>query len=542
LAFLLDKVDGELARLQGTQNLQGVFLDRMHHRLVEPCLFVAVAVHEHLRTGSLVPLAAGVVTVVLANAIEENQHLAAYIVYKRVREGGRLPDGGPPRRSAGWARAAALLRPLKGFRMFIVALPLLALSYVLEWGTGRPVPTFVLAASACGLAVYLVFQCLYYLREQLDAEAHAIAGVMRTATAPSRPRPLDGTSRDTLANGDDLMPQSKLRFGSTLVFAGLVVAAAAGEPAPAGAAGTYFVDGSNPACSNSGPGTSVVPYCTITAALAAEAGPATTIRVAPGVYREQVTIPASGTAGIPLVIQGDGTSGNPVLIEGGEIFSDPALWSPAAGTTWLATSVTWNALMVLVDGGRLVPWDGPVQQLPEGGFKYDAGVGLYVNLGPGGNPGDHETVVSRRTHGVFVNGRAWVTIRGLSIRQTNDRGIQVTNSNNIVVENNLVERVQRFGIQAQNSRDVLVSRNRVTASGDHGITFTAGTRASTIEYNESDHNARPGVRAANGVHLFGAPANTVRRNRLHHNQDTGLHVQAASDTTLSYQNTSWANG
>ncbi|MEO6461679.1 MAG: right-handed parallel beta-helix repeat-containing protein, partial [Candidatus Eisenbacteria bacterium] len=85
-------------------------------------------------------------------------------------------------------------------------------------------------------------------------------------------------------------------------------------------------------------------------------------------------------------------------------------------------------------------------------------------------------------------------------------------------------------------------RNRVTASGDHGITFTAGTRASTIEYNESDYNARPGVRAANGIHLFGAPANTVRRNRLHHNQDTGLHVQAASDTTLSYQNTSWANG
>jgi len=40
LAFLLDKVDGELARLQGTQNARGIFLDRMHHRLVEPCLFL----------------------------------------------------------------------------------------------------------------------------------------------------------------------------------------------------------------------------------------------------------------------------------------------------------------------------------------------------------------------------------------------------------------------------------------------------------------------------------------------------------------------
>ena len=70
---------GEIARLRGTASGRGVFLDRMHHRLVEPCLFVAVALHEHLRTGSLLPLAAGFATVVLANAIEENQHLAAYI-------------------------------------------------------------------------------------------------------------------------------------------------------------------------------------------------------------------------------------------------------------------------------------------------------------------------------------------------------------------------------------------------------------------------------------------------------------------------------
>src|SRR5687767_5309881 len=56
LAFLLDKVDGEIARLTGTANARGIFLDRIHHRLVEPGLFVAVAAHEALRGEGLVAL------------------------------------------------------------------------------------------------------------------------------------------------------------------------------------------------------------------------------------------------------------------------------------------------------------------------------------------------------------------------------------------------------------------------------------------------------------------------------------------------------
>jgi len=545
LSFLLDKVDGELARLHGSQNARGIFLDRMHHRLVEPCLFLAVALHESLRLGSLVPLVAGFATVVLANAIDENQHLAPYILFKRVREGAVLPSGLVPPRSRGWARAAAWLRPLKGFRMFIVALPLFALAYVLEGALGRPVPTYVLAASACGLAVYLVFQCLYYLREQLDAEAHAIAGVLRDHATSGAVRPRPGDARGPLADGDDLMETSTLRFGSWALVAGLIGTLVAGDATVARAAGTYWVDGDHPSCSDSGPGTLANPYCSIGAAVTAQAGPGTTIRVAPSLYREQVTVTASGAPGNPFVIQGDGTDADPVLIDGAVSLNDPALWSPTVGTTWLATSVDWATLMVLVDGTRLVPWPGAPDSIPVGGFRYVSGAGLYVNLGSAaheGNPGTHEIHVGRITHGVFVNSRSWVTIRGLRIRETNDRGIQVTNSNNVVLEDNRVERVQRFGIQAQNSWNVRIADNRVTANGDHGITLTAGSRTCTIEQNETDHNARPGVRAANGIHLFGAPANTVRWNKIHHNQDTGLHVQAGSDSTLSCQNVAWANG
>lgn len=548
-AFLLDKVDGEIARLTGTANARGIFLDRIHHRLVEPGLFVAVAAHEALRgDGVTAPLVAGFATVVLANAIDENQHLAAYILYKRVREGERLPEGVAPPRSRAWALAAAVLRPLKGLRMFIVALPLFAAAYAAQATGVGPLPTLVLAASAVGLAAYLVFQCLYYLNEQLDAEAHAIARVLRTGMSASSPvsapkhQSPPGEARDSITDGDSLMEQPRLRFGSTRVLPALLLAAPALlSPALAGAAGTFHVDSSNPACSDSGPGTAGTPYCSISAAVAAQNGPGTTIRVAPGVYPEQVTVPASGTSGSPFVIEGTGTPANPTLLEGSDNFSDPGLWSPAANTTWLAPSATWSVLQVLADGDRLVAFSGAADSVPVGSFLSVPGSGLYVNLG-GANPGDRNLLVGRRTHGVLLDDRSWVTIRNLRVHAFNNRGIFVDGGGNHVLENNVIDRVGRYGINAEGATGVLIKANRVSHSGDHGIALTAGTTNTTVDGNESHGNARPAVRAANGIYLFNAPGNRIRRNRLHHNQDSGLHVQAGSNSTVSVRNLAWANG
>src|SRR5262249_9791084 len=69
---------------------------------------------------------------------------------------------------------------------------------------------------------------------------------------------------------------------------------------PPARAAEFFVNNSNAACSNTGPGTADAPYCTITAALAAHHEPGTILTVMPGIYREQVTFPASGLSGSPL--------------------------------------------------------------------------------------------------------------------------------------------------------------------------------------------------------------------------------------------------
>ena len=178
-AFLLDKVDGELARVRGTENARGILVDRFYHRLVEPLLFLAVAAHEFRQTGTVMTLVAGFVTAMAGNAIEENQHLVPYISMKRLREGGRLPSGPAPRRSHALGAVAALLRPLKGFRMLIVMLPVFALCYLAEAMTGGAFPSLVLYVSAVALLLYLVFQCFYYAHERLDVEAHGLASMLR---------------------------------------------------------------------------------------------------------------------------------------------------------------------------------------------------------------------------------------------------------------------------------------------------------------------------------------------------------------------------
>lgn len=174
-AFLLDKVDGEMARYRRIESVHGILLDRFHHRLVEPWLFLAVAIHEVQSGSPSWLLILGGAVVLLANIVDENQHLAPYILLKHLRESGNMSKRSARiQATSRVAKAAALFRPLKMFRMFIVALPAFAACYAVEWATGRAVPAYYLGVSAAGLALYLAFQCIFYLRFQLDAEIASI--------------------------------------------------------------------------------------------------------------------------------------------------------------------------------------------------------------------------------------------------------------------------------------------------------------------------------------------------------------------------------
>ena len=301
---------------------------------------------------------------------------------------------------------------------------------------------------------------------------------------------------------------------------------------------TYYVDALNGSCSNSGAGTQLQPYCSITAAITAHKGPGITIVVAPGVYREQVTIPASGAAGSPFVLQ---ASGPGVVIDGSDDFSNTALWTASAGGSFLAASVTWTPKQVYVDGARLAATTLAPGSMPVNSFIWVSGQGLYVNLG-GANPGSHATLVGRRLYG-FNCYRTYVNIDGFEIAHTEDRGINLQNGcTDMVVSNNKVSFANSYGIQTVNGQRITITGNTVSDNNFHGIGLTAGASGCIVSNNESFRNVFPTLRQANGIYLAGATGNTIFGNRLHDNQDTGLQFSGGANNNVSYNNRSWNNG
>jgi phosphatidylglycerophosphate synthase len=187
-AFLLDKVDGEVARFRHQQSVTGILLDRFHHRLVEPTLLLAVAWHEYHWTGSLAVIVAGFAAVLFGSAIDENQHLAAVVLYKHLRQGGAPPGAPVARPASALSRLHRALKPLKTARTVALSLPLAAAAYALEWLVRRPVPSWCLELGALGLGAFLICQCAYYAHEGLEREcSEVVVGLRRSlADAPAR--------------------------------------------------------------------------------------------------------------------------------------------------------------------------------------------------------------------------------------------------------------------------------------------------------------------------------------------------------------------
>jgi parallel beta-helix repeat protein len=328
-----------------------------------------------------------------------------------------------------------------------------------------------------------------------------------------------------------------------LIFAALTGVALLAQPLSAFAAGTFYVDITNPAASASGPGTEAQPFSTISAAINVQKGPGTTILVKPGTYREMVTINASGSSGNPFVIQ---AFGSPVIVDGADDLSATSKWAAYSGNIYVASSVNWGPMQVFIDGVRLTASTASPAFLPTNSFVWVSGQGLFVNVG-GGNPGTHACLVGHRTSSFYLSGRSYITIDGFVTTRTDDRAIRLgSSSNNCVIRNNTCTFNFKYGIYISGCSNDLVEKNVVSDNADHGINLSSSstlpTSFCTIQDNESFRNAHPTIRKATGILVIGSPNNLIQRNRLHDNQDSGLQIDTGSDNCVSVQNRSWNNG
>ncbi len=154
-----------------------------------------------------------------------------------------------------------------------------------------------------------------------------------------------------------------------------------------------------------------------------------------------------------------------------------------------------------------------------------------------------------QTNGFAISGRSWVSVTGFAVTNTTDYGIAVSNSSHITLSGNHVSYSgkpvsgqTKYGIRLNNVTDSLVSGNIVDHNTNAGIGLVSGSTRNEIRGNQSFSNAQGYQRAAAGIHLYAAPANTIDGNITHDNEDSGINCYSGSNNCLIYNNVSYNNG
>lgn len=195
---------------------------------------------------------------------------------------------------------------------------------------------------------------------------------------------------------------------------------------------TFYVtfDGTGTECSETNP-------CHFDEALA-QAHPGDEIILQSGVYRMgNVTFPRSGTATDPIVIRGADSAD--VWLDGSD--PTPFSWTHAGNGVYQTILNSPDTHLVIVDNERIYPYQSysDMENLIWGlsGF-YCNGTSLAVKLLDQSSPAAHSTIISRHNQAFYVNGRDYLSFKGLGFRYygcaSYAKAIYLNNASNTVID------------------------------------------------------------------------------------------------------------
>jgi hypothetical protein len=231
------------------------------------------------------------------------------------------------------------------------------------------------------------------------------------------------------------------------------------------------------------------------------------VLIAPGVYRESVGVPRSGTAGQPIVFR---ASAPGAVLDGADA-------TIAAGVTWTAAGggVFTRALgfptgHVTSEQGRLFRYTtlANLQVLgagPPGGFYFD-GVTLHVRFADGSSPAAHTMHVARFEDGFLLDGRSFVRVENLEIRHYGasdyGKGVYLRFSTDCVVKGCRIHEVGAAGVWVKGGDRHIVEDNEIWDTSIFGWPWGV-TKGSSSENNAvtfTDDVGRGHVVRRNTVH------------------------------------------
>lgn len=324
---------------------------------------------------------------------------------------------------------------------------------------------------------------------------------------------------------------------------------------------SYFV-AQGAGCSDTGPGTSASPFCTIGAATkVALAGD--TIQVGPGTYHEQLTASKSGEQGAPITITGSGPT---TVIDGSTDLSDVAGWSATSTTAWVHAYTSATApTEVWVDGAALSPATSATTTTANS-FFYDATAGqLYVDIG-GGNPASGHTVsVGARNFGMLLRNVSDYAISGFTVAHTNLAGVYLDTTSRVSLSHISVSDAGTYGVTVDSSSQASLDNIESSANQSIGVRFSNDTGSSlsassthdnqfhgvsvqggqgnTITGVASYRNIKPGTRVADGIDVSQSAQNTVVQDcTSYSNDDSGMEAFTGATGTVFRRNVIYDNG
>src|SRR6266508_870306 len=338
----------------------------------------------------------------------------------------------------------------------------------------------------------------------------------------------------------------------------------------AAAAAVLYVDRNNPSCSDTGPGTSTQPFCTIKPA-ASQATAGQTVQVASGTYPELVTVSNSGAPGSPIVFSA--APGASVTVSGqangfklagksyvtiqGFTVANPSSYGFYVSSSSSNVIVSGNTVSNIASNGIYVTTLSSNVTVSGNTVSGVNGDGIYVNtlsnVTGSGNTVSNTTVNDNQVSGItgygfWANSSSGVTVSGNTISNTSNYGLHVDTSSNVTVSGNdgsfagqrAVDLI-KYGIKLTNTTNALVTGNVSHDNSNDGIFLDATTAGVRVTGNEAFGNARGYSRAAPGIDVRGYN-NTVDRNISHDNEDSGFQFYTGSHDNLVVDNLSYGNG
>ncbi len=279
---------------------------------------------------------------------------------------------------------------------------------------------------------------------------------------------------------DDSWGKYSVRIRHAAGLSAAVVSAVVGLPLPAVAAepaAVLYVEGSNSACSNSGPGTRAVPFCTVQAA-ADQVLPGQTVEVASGTYAEDLTVRRSGEPGRPITFRG---AGRLALKKTLPVIAGPQKQAVRISGQHDVVFSGFDVTHFELDGVSRVELSGNLIEQPNGDVLRPA-----VNVtGASDHVRVERSIVSLASGGVKVGpGISGTVIAGNDFNSTFGSAVSLTDAPNTVITHNTV----RFQWSVSTAFDLAGASHHATITNNLAdmsvVRVSAGsTEGTVLDYN-----------------------------------------------------------